>query len=471
MALVSQDLFLSMLASVDSGDLDRVRFVKQQLWTVNLDVELWVRISKYVESETALLSLLKAVQSKFKDTEGREAIAADSILRTFPTETLRFEALRILTSGPGASLRAGEVIALGKDRFSTDASRHAIAALFRSRLFRTQDLPQLLGWMSADRWRKKVLDLFQDHEGNLHEPWTSEDALLRALAEFRQQPVLTEVLSSTGKNLSPRAILALIKLASDDDHRSVVLRSCSDDRLKRSFCDASSVSELVESFASDRKRLYAFRRALRAGGLSPTPSLLYAVGLFKDPKRRRKAVEELFSLDARGTVYGPDCLVATMETLPASHRHLLLRKWTRTRTLPPTHRETVGKLLASRVELQIFLDSLDLSPAERERLWRACAVEFSNDVAGGVSTNLPEEEEDLGLRKKLEALRSVEDEKSNEETPASELCVVCLDRKRIVAFQCGHYRFCAACSRELLKTGSPCPECRAPIERAFKVFA
>lgn len=60
------------------------------------------------------------------------------------------------------------------------------------------------------------------------------------------------------------------------------------------------------------------------------------------------------------------------------------------------------------------------------------------------------------------------DEKANLE---ADECIVCIDRKRQVIFNCGHYHTCAKCSRKLVREKQPCPMCRTAISSVARVFA
>ena len=51
-------------------------------------------------------------------------------------------------------------------------------------------------------------------------------------------------------------------------------------------------------------------------------------------------------------------------------------------------------------------------------------------------------------------------------------CVVCFENKRIVVFGCGHLKYCIACTQKMMKTPCfSCPECRAPVKQALRVYA
>lgn len=67
-----------------------------------------------------------------------------------------------------------------------------------------------------------------------------------------------------------------------------------------------------------------------------------------------------------------------------------------------------------------------------------------------------------------EMLSDCKDEDLNDDAPDDTRCVVCVDRKRIVAPQCGHLVLCAQCTRGL--NPKKCPTCRVEITGVQRIF-
>ena len=54
-----------------------------------------------------------------------------------------------------------------------------------------------------------------------------------------------------------------------------------------------------------------------------------------------------------------------------------------------------------------------------------------------------------------------------------DVCAVCLVNKinyNIVLSPCGHYGYCAACFEKLRETKSPCPYCRADVDKFMNII-
>lgn len=62
----------------------------------------------------------------------------------------------------------------------------------------------------------------------------------------------------------------------------------------------------------------------------------------------------------------------------------------------------------------------------------------------------------------IETVRRIDDEPTAEDAHDPLACPVCVERKRTVAFECGH-TVCATCTRTLLAHARPCPVCRLEI--------
>jgi len=67
-----------------------------------------------------------------------------------------------------------------------------------------------------------------------------------------------------------------------------------------------------------------------------------------------------------------------------------------------------------------------------------------------------------------EMLDDCKDEDLDDDAPDESRCVVCMDRKRIVAPQCGHLVMCAKCTRDL--NPKKCPTCREDITGIQRIF-
>jgi hypothetical protein len=52
---------------------------------------------------------------------------------------------------------------------------------------------------------------------------------------------------------------------------------------------------------------------------------------------------------------------------------------------------------------------------------------------------------------------------------ANLLCVVCMERPRARALNCGHFQFCSSCCARILIEGR-CPTCRGVVHRSFRVY-
>lgn len=65
-------------------------------------------------------------------------------------------------------------------------------------------------------------------------------------------------------------------------------------------------------------------------------------------------------------------------------------------------------------------------------------------------------------------LEECKDETLDDNAPDDRRCVVCMDRKRIVAPQCGHLVLCATCTKELHP--KKCPTCRVDITGVQRIF-
>lgn len=65
----------------------------------------------------------------------------------------------------------------------------------------------------------------------------------------------------------------------------------------------------------------------------------------------------------------------------------------------------------------------------------------------------------------LEEPKEEDYEKRRNKLKEDEICVVCLDRKRVMQFlPCGHYACCESCGISVVNTSSKCPLCRSEIE-------
>ncbi len=67
-----------------------------------------------------------------------------------------------------------------------------------------------------------------------------------------------------------------------------------------------------------------------------------------------------------------------------------------------------------------------------------------------------------------EMLEDCKDETLDDDAPDEKRCVVCTDRKRVVAPQCGHLVLCATCTKSL--NPKKCPTCRAAITSVQRIF-
>jgi len=73
-------------------------------------------------------------------------------------------------------------------------------------------------------------------------------------------------------------------------------------------------------------------------------------------------------------------------------------------------------------------------------------------------------------KEKKNALRiphSWKDMETNEET---EYCIICIKRKKCIAFNCGHISTCCHCSRKIIRQSKQCPQCRNEISSVMKVY-
>jgi len=67
-------------------------------------------------------------------------------------------------------------------------------------------------------------------------------------------------------------------------------------------------------------------------------------------------------------------------------------------------------------------------------------------------------------------LQVLNDMTDNATEDATKQCIICLTNEKIIAFQCGHLKTCATCSKILVKDKKPCPICRAQIKKVTKIF-
>ena len=93
---------------------------------------------------------------------------------------------------------------------------------------------------------------------------------------------------------------------------------------------------------------------------------------------------------------------------------------------------------------------------------KAAALEQYDDDLAGEATRLSLAEGDTGGSSSSSAAATGAASSSVEEN----VCIICLDDARSVAFGCGHLCCCGECADELKE----CPVCRARIKQRLRIY-